>query len=251
MAQGPVVIITGGGSGIGAATALEFARLGARLVLATLPMAGMDALIARIAGEGGEAIVAEVDVRDHQQVATLPALALERFGRIDVLVANAGIADQSTVTSGDPERWRKVVETNLLGAAYCVRYVSPHMARQHAGHIFLMASMSGRETYIGEPIYIASKWGLVGFGHAVRKELAPAGIRVTLIEPGIVDTPLTRLNPLVEPLLNASDPLGPEDVARAVVYAYNQPAHVVVSEISVCPVREAALDIKLPAEHDA
>jgi NADP-dependent 3-hydroxy acid dehydrogenase YdfG len=223
---------------------MEFAKLGSRLVLASLSIKRTDSLIEAIAGAGGEAIAAEVDVRDPQQVTTLPELALGRFGRIDFLVANAGIADQSSVVSGDPEHWRSVIETNLLGAIYCVRYVAPHMVRQQAGHIFLMASLSGRETYIGEPIYIASKWGLVGFGHAVRKELLSAGIRVTLIEPGLVDTPLTRLNPIIQPLLLATEPLQPEDVARAVVYAYTQPANVVVSEIAIRPVRQDAIEIK-------
>ena len=246
-AAGPVVIITGGGSGIGAATALEFARLGARLVLAALVVDGLEPLVEAVAKAGGEAVTTLVDVRDPEQVAGMAALALDRFGRIDVLVANAGIADQSSLTSGDVARWRSVVETNLLGTAYCVRYVAPHMVRQRAGHIVITASLSGRETYIGEPIYIASKWGLVGLGHAMRQELSAAGIRVTLIEPGIVDTPLTRLNPIIKPLLDASDPLLPEDVARAIVYAYAQPPHVVVGEIAVRPLREASSDIQMPA----
>lgn len=239
----PAGIITGAASGIGAAIAREFAKLGGRLVLASLSLEGIDSLIDAITRAGGEAIPTEVDVRNPEQVAILPQLALDHFGRIDFLVANAGIADQSSVVSGDPTKWRNVIETNLLGAIYSVRYVAPHMVQQQAGHIFLMASLSGREIYVGEPIYIASKWGLVGFGHALRKEVLSAGIRVTLIEPGLVDTPLTRLNPAIEPLLNATEPLQSEDVARAVVYAYTQPAQVVVSEIAVRPLRQDEIKI--------
>ena len=91
------------------------------------------------------------------------------------------------------------------------------MLRQGAGHILFTASISGRETYVGEPLYIASKWGLVGFGHALRKEVLEKGIRVTLIEPGMVDTPLTRRAPAINALVERSVPLQPEDVARAVV----------------------------------
>jgi NADP-dependent 3-hydroxy acid dehydrogenase YdfG len=240
----PAGIITGAASGIGAATAREFARLGGRLVLASLSLDGIDTLTNAIVQVGGEAIPVEVDVRDPEQVATLAQLALDHFGRIDFLVANAGIADQSSIVSGDPARWRNVIETNLLGAIYCVRYVAPHMVRQRSGHIFLMASLSGRETYVGEPIYIASKWGLVGFGHALRKEVLSAGIRVTLIEPGLVDTPLTRFNPMIKTLLEATEPLQPEDVARAVVYAYTQPANVVISEMAVRPLRQDAIVIE-------
>jgi NADP-dependent 3-hydroxy acid dehydrogenase YdfG len=112
------------------------------------------------------------------------------------------------------------------------------MQAQGSGHILITASVSGRESYVGEPVYVASKWGQVGFGHALRLELMETGVRVTLIEPGIVDTPLTRDNPKVRPLLEATEPLSPEDVARAVVYAFRQPEHVNVSEIVVRPRRQ-------------
>ena len=112
------------------------------------------------------------------------------------------------------------------------------MIAQQSGHVFLTASTSGRETYVGEPLYIASKWGLIGFGHATRKEVSQYGIRVTLIEPGIVDSPLTRDAPAVAPLLARCVPLQPEDVARAVVYAFHQPPYVNVSELTVVPVQE-------------
>jgi NADP-dependent 3-hydroxy acid dehydrogenase YdfG len=101
-----------------------------------------------------------------------------------------------------------------------------------------MSSVSGRESYVGEPVYIATKWGQVGFAHALRLELLEAGIRVTIVEPGLVDTPLTRENPLVAPLLEEIEPLTAEDVARAVVYAYRQPERVAVSEIVVRPQRQ-------------
>ena len=84
---------------------------------------------------------------------------------------------------------------------FAVRAVLPHMLERGAGHIFIVASVSGRETYVGEPVYIASKWGQVGFAHALRQEVADAGVRVTVVEPGLVDTPLTRDNPIVRPLL--------------------------------------------------
>ena len=171
----------------------------------------------------------------------MAALALTHFRRIDFLFANAGVADQSTVSGGDPARWRRVIETNLLGPALCARAVLPRMIEQGSGHILLTASVSGRETYVGEPIYIASKWGLVGFGHTLRKEVAAKGIKVTIIEPGLVDTPLTHDNPIIQPLLEAGTPLGPEDVARAIVFAYTQPPHVTVSELTLRPLDEAEL----------
>jgi NADP-dependent 3-hydroxy acid dehydrogenase YdfG len=235
----PVGIVTGGLSGIGAATAYAFAGEGARLVLGAIDVAAADEVVAEVARRGGEAVSARVDVRLVEDCESLARLALERFGRIDFLVANAGIADQSSVATGDPARWRAVIETNLLGAILSVRAVLPAMIERGSGHVFLTASVSGRDTYVGEPVYIASKWGLVGFGHALRREVSDAGIRVTLVEPGIVDTPLTRGNPVVRPLLEACVPLTPEDVAAAILYAWRQPEHVVVSELTVRPLRQA------------
>ena len=178
-ANGPTGIITGAASGIGAATALAFGRLGGRVVLASITSDGVDDLIKSIEHAGGSAISVTCDVRDAVQVAALPELAINNFGRIDFLVASAGIAAQDEAVSGDVGRWRDIVETNLLGLAYSVRFVLPQMYAQGSGHIFLVASQSGRHAYKGESIYIASKWGVVGFGHAVRMEVQSAGIKVT------------------------------------------------------------------------
>ena len=159
-----------------------------------------------------------------------------------MLVANAGIADQSTMAEGDPERWRAVVETNLLGTIFTVRAVLPQMLAQQRGHIFVTSSVSGREAYPGEAVYIASKWGQVGLAHALRQEVMDEGVRVTVVEPGIVDTPLTRDNPVVRPYLESTEPLLPEDVAEAILFAWRQPPHVVVSEVTVRPLRQRLPD---------
>jgi NADP-dependent 3-hydroxy acid dehydrogenase YdfG len=236
----PAGVITGGLKGIGAAAAVEFGRLGARLLLLARSLAGGEELCERVRAAGGEALLESADVRDPSALERVAARAVDEFGRIDFLLANAGIADQSRVSTGDPERWRAVVETNLLGVAYSARAVLPQMLAQNSGHIFIMSSVSGRESYVGEPVYMATKWGQVGFTHALRLELLEAGsnIRVTIVEPGLVDTPLTRDNPVVRPLLEQAEPLTAEDVARAVVYAYQQPERVLVSEITLRPLHQ-------------
>lgn len=242
VADPPVCVITGGGAGIGAATAVEFARqLRAKVVVAGLVDDALCAVCQAVSAAGGEAIAVTVDVRLPQDCRRLVDAALDKFGQIDVIHANAGVVDQSTVAGGDPERWRAVVETNLLGSAFTVRAALPSMLKRGKGHVIFTASMSGRDTYVGEPLYIASKWGLIGFGHALLKEVGQLGIRVTLIEPGLVDTRLTRDSPVVSQLFDQSDPLRPEDVARAVVYAYRQPPYVNVSEIALRPLRQAEL----------
>ena len=235
---GPAGIVTGAGSGIGAACAVEFGRLGARLILASLPTPGLAQTVAAVERVGGSATAVEMDVRDPEAVRQLVDGAVDRLGRLDFLLANAGIADQGLAAEADPAVWSRLIETNLLGVMYCVRYTLPHMQRQRAGHILLMASLSGRDAYVGEPAYIASKWGVIGFGHSVRKEVGRYGIRVTMIEPGAVDTPLTRNAPKVRPLIEAIDPLLPEDVARAVVFAYQQPQHVVITELGLRPLNQ-------------
>ena len=235
MHERPVGIVTGGLKGIGAASAIEFGRLGARMVLAARSLAGGDRLLARVREAGGDAVLESVDVRDPDAHERLARRAVDAWGRIDFLLANAGVADQSRVATGDPVRWRTVVETNLLGVLYSCRAVVPAMLDQGSGHVLIMSSVSGRESYVGEPVYIATKWGQVGFAHALRLELLDAGIRVTVIEPGLVDTPLTRENPRIRPLLEEIEPLNAEDVARAVVYAFQQPPRVALSEIVIRP----------------
>ena len=205
------------------------------MILASISTAQIGTLVRSVEKAGGQAIPVACDVRDPAQVEALSELAVTSFGRIDFLVASAGVSLQERVVSGDVVRWRDVVETNLLGLAYSVRFVLPQMHEQGSGHIFLIASQSGRHAYQGEAIYIASKWGVVGFGHALRMEVQPAGIKVTLIEPGLVDTPLTRDNPKVRPLLDAFTPLRADDVAAAIAYAYLQPPHVNVNELALRP----------------
>jgi NADP-dependent 3-hydroxy acid dehydrogenase YdfG len=220
------------------------------MILAGINTEGVEALVEAIAHDGGVAVPVRCDVRDPVQVAELAEFATKNFGRIDFLVASAGIATQEQVVSGDVRRWRDIVETNLLGLAYSVRYVLPQMYAQGSGHIFLVASQSGRHAYTGEAIYIASKWGVVGFGHAVRMEAQSAGIKVTLIEPGLVDTPLTRGSPTVRPLLEAFTPLDADDVAAAMVYAFSQPPHVNVNELALRPLRqgESPFPARAPVE---
>jgi NADP-dependent 3-hydroxy acid dehydrogenase YdfG len=231
---GQAGIITGAGDGIGATTARELAGLGARLVLGDLAAEPIE----RLATALGEARAVHADVRSFEDTTRLAAVCLEAYGRIDFVVANAGVDETTSMTDGDPERWRAVVETNVLGTAYTIRSVLPHMRARGGGHVVLMASVSGRETYVGQPLYVASKWAVIGLGRSLRKEVRGDGIRVTLIEPGLVDTRLSRGSPLGQHLLESIQPLVPADVARAVAYALLQPAHVNVGELLVQPVEQ-------------
>jgi NAD(P)-dependent dehydrogenase (short-subunit alcohol dehydrogenase family) len=126
----PVGVITGAGSGIGAAGAVEFARLGAHLTLASLPTPGLSATVDAVSRAGGVALAVKMDVRDFPEaVRRLIDSTVERQGRLDFLLANAGIADQELASEGDPDVWKRLIETNLLGAMYCVRFALAHMQR--------------------------------------------------------------------------------------------------------------------------
>lgn len=239
---GQVVVVTGGATGIGRACAFACGRAGAAVVLLSLPGPELSQTAGELGAAGVRAYPAAADVRDFGAVERAVTQVIADLGRIDVLVASAGIADQSSITGGSPARWQAVVETNLLGVANTVRAVTPEMVRAGSGDIVVIASASGRDTYVGEPLYIASKWGVVGLGHAVRKELQSSNIRVALIEPGLVDTPLTRGSPVVRPLVEAGGALLPDDIAEAVAWLISRPRRVAITELVIRPASVADIE---------
>jgi NADP-dependent 3-hydroxy acid dehydrogenase YdfG len=235
--DGKVAIVTGGARGIGAAISRELSGRGGRVMVGELSASRAEEF-ARSAGT--DSIVARpCDVRDFAQVTALHDAALADFGRLDFVVANAGITDWSSMSDGDPEQWRAVIETNVLGVAFTIRATLPTLLAQGSGHVVITASISGRVTYVGEPIYIASKWALVGMGRALRKELAATGVKVTLIEPGIVDTPLVSGTEEGREELAQVRALVPKDIASAVAFALGRPEHVDIEELVVAPTGQA------------
>ena len=220
-----VFFITGASSGIGAATARAAAAAGYRLVLGARSEERLQELAQELGGP--ERVLAKrCDVTERADQEALAAQALERFGRIDVVFANAGLGSRPGGFSGaDPENWRAMLMTNVYGAALTLRATIPALRESH-GHLLLTGSAAGRTTIPGS-MYSASKWAVTAIGHGVREELRGSGIRVTLIEPGMVDTPFFD-----EPKPGV---LQTEDVANAVLYAVSQPAHVDVNEVLVRP----------------
>src|SRR5262249_16145422 len=179
------------------------------------------------------------DVRRYADLVSLHDAALDAHGRLDYVVANAGITDWGLMSDGDPDRWTEVIETNVLGTAFTIRATLPTLLRPGRGHIVIGAPISGRITYVGEPLYIASKWALVGLGRALRKEVAGSGLRVTLIEPGIVDTPLVSGTEEGRRELAQVNALSPQDIARGVAFALAQPQHVDIEELVIAPTEQA------------
>lgn len=234
--EGTAGIVTGAGRGIGEGCASTLAAHGARVLLADMDEGLLADAAAKIESDGGVVATRVTDVRDWASVEAMADACVEVFGGIDFVVANAGIGDYSSLDTGDPDRWRRVVETNFLGVLHTIRAVFPHMKERARGHIVLMASIAGRQTWVGEPVYIATKWAVVGLGLALRKEALEHNVRVTMIEPGMVDTPLVRSTEEGRSELERYAALGVDDVARAVAFALAQPEGVAVSEIVITPV---------------
>ncbi len=218
-----VLLITGASSGIGAATARAAASAGWRLVLAARSRDKLDALGGELETE---VLTIPTDVRDHDSQMRMAAEAAARFGRIDAIFANAGVGSEPGGFSGAPiENWRRMVDTNILGVAYTLRATLPHL-RESRGHVLITSSIAGRRVIAGS-MYAATKWAVTAIGYNLREELRGTGIRVTLIEPGTVDTPFFD-TPKPEALRS-------EDIARAVIYALEQPRGVDVHELTILP----------------
>jgi NADP-dependent 3-hydroxy acid dehydrogenase YdfG len=217
----PVFLITGASTGIGAATARRAAEAGYRLVLA----ARSEDKLQKLAEELPEAIVVRCDVTEWSDQQAMVQRALEVYGRIDVAMANAGFGGARGFTREDPEKWKAMVLTNVYGAALTIRATIDHL-RESKGHLLLTGSVAGRRALAGS-LYSATKWAVTGMAEAARQELNGSGVRVTLVEPGLTDTPFFD-----KPVENALDP---DDLARAVLFAVSQPPHVDVNEIMIRP----------------
>jgi NADP-dependent 3-hydroxy acid dehydrogenase YdfG len=220
----PVFLITGASSGIGAATARHAAGQGYRIVLAARSVERLADLAAELGGDA-YALAVRCDVTEWEQQEEMVRRAIERFGRLDVVFVNAGFGAKRGFLEESPEFWRSMVLTNVYGAALTIRATLPAV-REARGHFVLTSSVAGRRALPGS-LYSATKWAVTAMGEALRQEMADTGVRVTLIEPGMVDTPFFD-NPV-------SGVLGADDVARAVMFAVSQPAHVDVNEILVRP----------------
>jgi NADP-dependent 3-hydroxy acid dehydrogenase YdfG len=229
MADDRVLVITGASTGIGAATARAAAADGFSVVLA----ARSEEKLAALAGEIGDdrALAVATDVTVWEDNERLIEAATDRFGRVDVVFANAGFGAARGWLKETPQHWREMVLTNVLGAAYTLRAAIPAV-KETTGHLLITGSVAGRRALPGS-LYSCTKWAVTAMGEAVRADLNETGVRVTVVEPGMVDTPFFD---------NGAGPgaLKPEDVARAVMYAISQPPHVDVNEILIRPTAQGS-----------
>jgi NADP-dependent 3-hydroxy acid dehydrogenase YdfG len=228
----PVLLITGASSGIGAATARAAAG-SHRLALAARRLEPLEELVAELGG-AERATAVQCDVTEWDQVEAMAATALERFGRIDAVFANAGFGATRGFLEESVEHWRSMVLTNVYGVALTIRATLPHLLERGDGHVVITSSVAGRRVLPGS-LYSATKWAATAIGEALRAELRQMhendAVRVTLIEPGMTDTPFFDNRP-------GEWALRDEDIARAVMFALEQPQGVDVNEILIRPTRQ-------------
>jgi NADP-dependent 3-hydroxy acid dehydrogenase YdfG len=222
------MLITGASSGIGAATARRAHAEGWRVALAARSLERLEGLAEELGG-AEHAVAIRCDVTEWEQQQGMVLAALASFGRIDAVFANAGFGGPRGFLNDTPEHWREMVLTNVYGAALTLRATIPALTESH-GHLLLTSSVAGRRALPGS-LYSCTKHAVTAMGEAARQDLHGTGIRVTLIEPGMTDTPFFDNRP--------SDALQDDDIARGVIYAISQPPHVDVNEILIRPTAQA------------
>lgn len=225
-------IVTGASSGIGRTTALALGERGASVGLAARSTPDLDAVADEIEASGGEAHVVPTDVTDRQQVESMVDETVEAFGGLDIMVNNAGVGhwEREGVVNGDLDDWETEIEVNLLGLMYGTKLAAEVMVEAGAGDIINIGSGGGRHPSPRWPSYVASKYGVRGFTEATFRDLRAAGIRVTHIVPGAVETPIQP-----EADIESTSMLDPEDVAEAILFALSRPDHVCVNDLMIVP----------------
>jgi NADP-dependent 3-hydroxy acid dehydrogenase YdfG len=238
--SGRVVAVTGASSGIGEAVALVCSRAGAAVSLAARRTERIEALAKRIEEAGGRAAAITTDVGDEAQAHAFVEGTHERFGRLDALVNNAGVMLLGPIDGAPTEEWRRMVHVNIMGVLYCTHAALPLLRAAGGGDVVIVSSVGGRVTGRFSGVYSLTKFGVGAFADVLRQESAGTGIRVTLIEPGRVDTELrTHVREEVLREMSAGfaavEPMTSAQVAEAILFAIAQPPGVTISEVLMRP----------------
>ncbi len=241
-----VALVTGASSGIGAATAVSLATLGAHVALVARRSDRLQELAVRITADGGTATVITADVTKRAEAERAVEQTVSELGRLDVLVNNAGVMLLGPVVGAPVEEWEQMVQINLLGLLYCTNAALPHLLQaaedspRRIADLVNISSVAGRETREGSGVYNATKHGVGAFSDALRKEITTRHVRVSLVEPGATATELASHN---RPEIRAGmqqrfagiERLTAEDIADAIAYIVTRPSHVAVNEVLIRP----------------
>ncbi|HEU5438454.1 MAG TPA: SDR family oxidoreductase [Ktedonobacterales bacterium] len=245
-----VAIVTGASSGMGEATTELLVREGVHVVMFARRGERLQQLAERLATEGhgegehfGETLVVTGDVREEADVQRLVQQTLDRWGRLDILIANAGFGYRRLLVESDPAIWKAMIDTNVYGLLLTLKYGVRPMLERGAGHVIVMSSVAGRVATPTGSAYCGTKFAARAIAESLRHEVGPRGIQVTSIEPGVVISEFqerAQYTPdIVDNMLKGAEPLMPGDVARAILYVVRQPANVGINEIVVRPTGQA------------
>ena len=238
--EGKVVVITGASSGLGAAAARHLAEKGARVVLAARRTDRLEALADDITEHGGEALPVPTDVTEREQVQALVDTAVETFGRIDVMLNNAGLMPVSPLERLNVDEWDQMIDVNVKGVLHGIAAALPYMKEQASGHIINVASDAGHKVHSGGAVYAATKHAVRALSEGLRQEVTPYGLRTTILSPGAVESELPDTIPeedVAEEMheLYEKHAIPADSFARAVAFAIEQPEEVDVNEILYRP----------------
>jgi NADP-dependent 3-hydroxy acid dehydrogenase YdfG len=241
--RGKVVVITGASSGLGDAAARLLSAEGATVVLGARRVDRLKSLANELTGKGGKALAIETDVADRDQVKRLVETAVKTYGRVDVIINNAGLMPQSLLASLKVDEWDQMIDVNIKGVLYGIAAVLPHMQRQKSGHIINVSSVAGHKVGPGAAVYAATKFAVRALSEGLRQEVKQYNIRTTVISPGVVasELPNTVSDPAVAGRIQKlyQEIAIPADAfARAVFFAMSQPDDVDVNEILFRPTRQ-------------
>jgi len=241
--EGKVVVITGASSGLGEATARLLSAEGASVVLGARRADRIDALAKELTQSGGKAIAVPTDVTDHAQVKRLVDAAVQTYGRVDVLINNAGLMPHSPLERLKIEDWDQMIDVNLRGVLYGIAAALPHMTAQKSGHIINVSSVAGHKVRPGSAVYAATKTAVRVISEGLRQEVKPYNIRTTIISPGAIATEL--IDSITEPDIAENARKMVQDIAidatafaRTVAFAISQPDDVDINEILFRPTRQ-------------
>ena len=240
---GKVVVITGASSGLGEATARHLSAQGASVVLGARRVDRIQALAAELAGTGGKAIAIATDVTDYDQVKRLVDAAVQAYGRVDVMINNAGLMPHSPLERLKIDDWDRTIDVNIKGVLYGIAAALPHMKQQKSGHIINVSSVAGHKVTPGGAVYAATKHAVRALSEGLRLEVKPYNIRTTVISPGAVATELP--DSVTEPdvaenihKFYETFAIPADSFARAVAFAMSQPEDVDINEILFRPTRQ-------------
>jgi len=238
--DGKVALVTGASSGIGEATAIALAAEGAAVAIAARRTDRLEALRTKLEGEGASVAVLALDVTDEGACRSAVQSTVDKLGGLDILVNNAGVMLLGAIEGADTTDWTRMIETNVVGMMFMTHAALPHLL-DRGGHVVQVSSTAGRVAAKGAGVYNASKFAVNAFSESLRQEVTQRGVRVTLIEPGVVETELrdhiTDAAAKKSIAARAAElrQLQSVDIAAAIVYAATQPEHVAVNEILVRP----------------